>query len=68
MAPGTTVKTKTAGIRGKLFEIFKDYLSNRYQSVVVKGQKSVLKCIPAGVPQGTVQGPLLFLIYILIAL
>ena len=61
---GLLLKLKAAGIRGKLFEIFKDYLSNLYQSVVVKGQKSVLKCIPAGVPQGSVLGPLLFRIYI----
>ena len=61
---GLLLKLKAAGIRGKLFEISKDYLSNRYQSVVIKGQKSDLKCIPAGVPQGSVLGPLLFLIYI----
>ena len=50
---GLLLKLKAAGIRGKLLEIFKDYLSNRYQSVVVKGQKSDLKCIPVGVPQGS---------------
>ena len=61
---GLLLKLKAAGIRGKLFEIFKDYLSNRYQSMVVKGQKSDLKCIPAGVTQGSVLGPLLFLIYV----
>ena len=61
---GLLFKLKAAGISGKLFEIFKDYLSNRYKSVVVKGEKSDLKSIPAGVPQGSVLGPLLFLIYI----
>ena len=61
---GLLLKLKAVGIRGKPFEIFKDYLSNRYQPVVVKGQKSDLKCIPAGVPQSSVLGPLLLLIYI----
>ena len=43
---------------------FRDYLSNRSQAVVIKGEKSRPKRVPSGVPQGSVLGPLLFLIYI----
>ena len=52
------------GIRGRLLDWVKDYLSNRTQAVLVKGEASEIQHILAGVPQGSVLGPLLFLVYI----
>ena len=61
---GLLVKLKAIGIRGLLLEWFCDYLTNCMQTVVIKGEKSRLKRVVSGVPQVSVLGPLLFLIYI----
>ena len=57
-------KLEKYGVRGNTLNLFKDYLTNRYQSVrigeVVSGEKE----IKIGVPQGSVMGSLLFIIYI----
>ena len=45
-------------------ELIRNYLSGRYQRVVLNGRSSSWKGIRAGVPQGSVLGPLFFLINI----
>ncbi|KAL5272901.1 hypothetical protein ACHWQZ_G000914 [Mnemiopsis leidyi] len=58
-------KLKKMGIAGKLFEWINDFLTNtRYQTVLVNGRRSFLAEVLSGVSQGSVLGPLLFLIYI----
>ena len=64
MARRSCFKLKQNGISGNLLNIFEDFLRNKKQRVVLNGQTSNWKNIHAGVPQGSILGPLLFLIYI----
>ena len=52
------------GIRGVSNDCFKAYLSNRNQYVSINGYESGLAAVNCGVPQGSILGPLLFLLYI----
>ncbi len=61
---GLIAKLKGYGIRGQLLNWFEDYLANRSQSVVLDGHKSTSMNVCAGVPQGSILGPLLFIVYI----
>ena len=61
---GIIFKLKCNGISGNLLNFFENYLKNRYQRVVLNGKESNWKILNSGVPQGSVLGPLLFLVYI----
>ena len=58
------MKLEFYGIRGVALMWFKNYLSNRQQFVYYKNSASDYKNITCGVPQGSVLGPLLFVIYV----
>ena len=54
-----------AGIRGAALAWLRSYLHDRTQSVIINGVRSTTVDLSTGVPQGSVLGPLLFLVYVI---
>ena len=61
---GLIYKLKSHGVENKLLNLIQNYLTNRQHCVLLNGQTSKWPNILAVVPQGSVVGPLLILIYI----
>jgi len=61
---GLLSKLMALGIGGSVYRWIRSFLHNRSIKVIINGQQSTVSYINAGVPQGSVIGPTLFLIYI----
>ena len=57
-------KLRSMGISGELYNLLGNYLSGRFQRVILNGQTLLWRPVLASVPQGSILGPLLFLVYI----
>ena len=57
-------KLKSYGVSGTFFDMISSYLSNRFQCVEFNAIRSSLQPITIGVPQGSILGPLLFILFV----
>ena len=57
-------KLEMLGLRNPLLAWIKDYLTNRRHRVIIEGTASDWKRVTSGVPQGSIIGPILFLVYV----
>jgi retron-type reverse transcriptase len=56
-------KLESYGINGNILSWLEAWLTQREQQVTIEGDKSSTAKVTSGVPQGTVQSPLMFLLY-----
>ena len=61
---GLLHKLKSSGISGQVFDLISSFLSNRQLQVVLDGKSSQEYPVNAGVPQGSIPGSTLLLLYI----
>ena len=61
---GLLFKLRSMGISGELYNLLGNYLSGRFQRVILNGQTLPWRPVIAGVPQDSILDPLLFLVYI----
>ena len=61
---GLLHKLRSMCISGELYNLVENYLLGRFQRVILNGENLSWKPVLAGVPQGSILGPLLFLVHI----
>ena len=64
MAEGLNFKLRRCGVSGQLLSLIQNFLADRKQRTVLNGKTSDWEKVSAGVPQGSILGPLFFLVYI----
>ena len=61
---GLLYKLKLLGICGRYYNLIQSFIKSRHQRVVLNGQSSKWSLFQASAPQGSILGPLLFIVYI----